>query len=263
MFRALFTAATGMTAQQNNLDNIANNLSNASTSGFRRRRLQFQDLFYQNMVMPGSASTQQTTVSTGLQIGLGTRTVASEIIQQQGDFVQTGSPLDLAIQGNGFFQVLMPSGETAYTRAGNFHTDSTGALVTADGNPLQPAITIPAGATSVTIGTDGTVSVTQAGQANAQQVGIIQLAGFANPEGLNSIGQSLFLQTAGSGDAVVSNAGGAEGLGTIQQGSLEQSNVSVVEEFVDMIMAQRSYEANSKVVTAASEMFQQLNNMGR
>jgi flagellar basal-body rod protein FlgG len=263
MFRALFTAATGMTAQQNNLDNIANNLSNASTTGFRRRRLQFQDLYYQNMVMPGSASTQQTTVSTGLQIGLGTRTVASEIIQQQGDFVQTGSPLDLAIQGNGFFQVLMPSGETAYTRAGNFHTDATGALVTADGNPLQPAITIPAGATSISIGTDGTVSVTQAGQANAQQVGIIQLAGFANPEGLNSVGAGLFLPTLGSGDAVVSNAGGAEGLGTILQGSLEQSNVSVVEEFVDMILAQRSYEANSKVVTAASEMFQQLNNMGR
>jgi flagellar basal-body rod protein FlgG len=263
MFRALFTAATGMIAQQNNLDNIANNLSNASTAGFRRRRLQFQDLFYQNMVMPGAASTQQTTVSTGLQIGLGTRTVASEIIQQQGDFVTTGNPLDLAIQGNGFFQVRMPSGEIAYTRAGTFHTDATGAMVTADGNPLEPAITIPTGATSVTIGSDGTVSVTQAGQANAQQVGSIQLAGFANPEGLNSIGRSLFLPTAGSGDAVVGTPGGSDGLGIIQQGSQEQSNVSVVEEFVDMILAQRSYEANSKVVNAANEMFQQLNQLGR
>lgn len=263
MFRALYTAATGMTAQQNNLDNIANNLSNASSAGFRRRRLQFQDLYYQNMIMPGAASTQQTTVATGLQIGLGTRTVASEIIQQQGDFVQTGNPLDMAIKGNGFFQILMPNGEVAYTRSGTFHTDATGALVTADGNPLQPAITIPAGSTSISIGTDGTVSVTQAGQANAQQVGTIQLAGFANSEGLNSIGQSLFMPTAASGDAVVGNAGGSDGLGTIQQGSLEQSNVSVVEEFVDMILAQRSYEANSRVVKAADEMFQQLNNLGR
>lgn len=263
MFRALYTAATGMNAQQNNLDNIANNLANASTAGFRRRRLQFQDLFYQNMVMPGAAATQQTTVSAGLQIGLGTRTVASEIIQQQGDSVQTGNPLDLAIQGNGFFQVRLPNGETAYTRSGTFHTDSTGALVTADGNPLEPAITIPTGATSITIGTDGTVSVTQAGQANAQQVGTIQIATFANAEGLNSIGQSLLMPTAGSGDAVVGTPGGSEGLGTIQQGSLEQSNVSVVEEFVDMILAQRSYEANSKVVNAANEMFQQLNQLGR
>jgi flagellar basal-body rod protein FlgG len=263
MFRSLYTAATGMSAQQNNLDNIANNLSNASTAGFRRRRLQFQDLFYQNMIMPGAASTQQTTVATGLQIGLGTRTVASEIIQQQGDFVQTGNPLDLAIKGNGFFQVLMPNGEIAYTRSGNFHTDATGALVTADGNPLQPAITVPTGATSIAIGTDGTVTATTPGQTNAQQIGVIQLAGFANPEGLNSIGQSLFLPTAASGDAVVGNAGGSDGLGTIQQGSLEQSNVSVVEEFVDMILAQRSYEANSRVVKAADEMFQQLNNLGR
>jgi flagellar basal-body rod protein FlgG len=263
MFRALYTAATGMTAQQNNLDNIANNLSNASTAGFRRRRLQFQDLFYQNLVMPGSAATQQTTVSAGLQIGLGTRTMASEVIQQQGDMTQTGNPLDLAIQGPGFFQIKMPNGETAYSRSGNFHTDATGNLVTSDGNPLDPAITIPAGASSVTIGTDGTVSVTQPGQTNAQQVGTIQLAMFANPEGLNSVGQNLFLPTAASGDPVVGNPGGSEGLGKIQQGTLEQSNVSVVEEFVDMILAQRSYEANSKVVNAANEMFQQLNNLSR
>jgi len=263
MFRALYTAATGMTAQQNNLDNIANNLSNASTAGFRRRRLQFQDLFYQNLVMPGAAATQQTTVSAGLQIGLGTRTVASEVIQQQGDMTQTGAPLDLAIKGPGFFQVRTPNGETAYTRSGNFHTDSTGNLVTADGNPLEPSITIPADATSITIGTDGTVTVTQPGQTNAQQVGTIQLALFANPEGMNSIGQSLFMPTGASGDPVVGNPGGSEGLGTIQQGTLEQSNVSVVQEFVDMILAQRSYEANSKVVRAADEMFQQLNQLGR
>lgn len=263
MFRALYTAATGMTAQQNNLDNIANNLSNSSTAGFRRRRLQFQDMFYQNLIMPGSAATQQTTVSSGLQIGLGTRTMASEVIQQQGDMTQTGNPLDLAIQGPGFFQIKMPNGETAYTRSGNFHTDATGNLVTADGNPVDPAITIPAGASSISIGTDGTVSVTQPGQTNAQQVGTIQLAMFANPEGLNSIGQNLFLPTAASGDPVVGNPGGSEGLGQLQQGTLEQSNVSVVEEFVDMILAQRSYEANSKVVNAANEMFQQLNQLSR
>jgi flagellar basal-body rod protein FlgG len=225
--------------------------------------LQFQDLFYQNLVMPGAAATQTTTVSAGLQIGLGTRTVASEVMQQQGDMVSTGSPLDLAIKGPGFFQVRLPSGETAYSRSGNFHTDSTGNLVTADGNPLEPAITIPADATSVTIGADGTVSVTQPGQNNAQLVGTIQLALFANPEGMNSVGQSLFMPTAASGDPVVGNPGGSEGLGTVMQGSLEQSNVSVVQEFVDMILAQRSYEANSRVVRAADEMFQQLNQLGR
>jgi flagellar basal-body rod protein FlgG len=262
MFRSLYTAATGMTAQQNNLDNIANNIANSSTTGFRRRRLQFQDLFYQNMVMPGAAASQTTTVPSGLQIGLGTRTVASEISQQQGDIQQTGNPLDLSIQGNGFFQILLPNGETAYTRAGDLHTDSTGTLMTSNGNPVQPTITIPANTTSITIGSDGTVSVTTSGQTAAQQVGVIQLATFTNPEGLNSLGQNLFQPTTASGDAVVSNAG-TDGLGTIQQGSLEQANVSVVQEFVDMILAQRSYEANSRVITAADQMYQQLNQLGR
>jgi len=263
MFRALYTAASGMNAQQNNLDNIANNLANASTAGFRKRRLQFQDLFYQNMIMPGSAATQQTTVAAGLQIGLGTRTVASEIVQAQGDFQFTGNPLDLSIQGAGFFQVKMPNGETAYMRSGNFHTDSQGNLVTSDGNALQPGITIPGSATAISIGTDGTVSVTLPGQTAAQQLGTIQLAQFANPSGLNSIGSNLFLPTSASGDPVVGTAGGSDGLGTIQQGALEASNVSVVEEFVAMILAQRSYEANSKVVQAADQMFQQLNTLGR
>src|SRR5689334_18796241 len=161
MFRSLYTAASGMMAQQMNLDNVANNLANSSTAGFRRRRLQFQDLLYQNIVMPGTAATQQTTVAAGLQIGLGSRSAASEVIQTQGDFSSTGNPLDLTIQGAGFFQVRLSSGETAYTRAGTFHLDSEGNLVTADGNPVDPAITIPTGATSVTIGEDGTVSVTQ------------------------------------------------------------------------------------------------------
>src|SRR5512143_443016 len=222
MFRSLFTAASGMQAQQFNLDTIANNLANASTAGFRRRRLQFQDLIYQNMVMPGTAATQQTTVAAGLQIGLGSRSSASEIIQLQGDLSQTGNPLDLTIEGQGFFQVTLPSGETAYTRSGTFHMDAQGNVVTADGNPLEPSLTVPQGASSITIGTDGTVSVTLAGQTAAQQVGNIQLALFANPGGLNSIGKNLFLATTASGDPIVGTPGGSEGLGELQQGYIEQ-----------------------------------------
>jgi flagellar basal-body rod protein FlgG len=261
MFRALYTAATGMMAQQLNLDNVANNLSNSSTAGFRSRRLQFQDLIYQNLVTPGAAATQSTTVPAGLQIGLGTRTAASEVIQTQGDFDNTGNPLDMAIQGAGFFQVKMPDGSIAYTRAGMFHLDNQGNMVTADGNPLDPQVTIPADALTITVGTDGTVSVTQPGQTQAQQVGAIQLATFQNPGGLNSVGQNMFLQTTASGDPIVGTPGGADGLGTLQQGVLEQSNVNIVQEFIQMIVAQRSYEANSRVITAADQMLQQLNNL--
>lgn len=263
MFRSLYTAASGMMAQQMNLDSIANNLANASTSGFRQRRVQFQDLLYQNIVMPGAAATQQTTMVAGLQVGLGTRPAASEIIHTQGDSSSTGNPLDLVVQGPGFFQVTLPSGEIAYTRSGAFHMDAQGNMVTAEGDPIEPGITIPTNATSITIGSDGTVSVTTPGQQAAQQVGAIQLAMFANPGGLNSVGKNLFLATTASGDPIVGTPGGSEGLGSIQQGYLEQSNVNVVEEFIQMIMAQRSYEANSRVVTAADEMFQQVNNLGR
>jgi flagellar basal-body rod protein FlgG len=263
MFRALYTAASGMSAQQLNLDNVANNLANASTAGFRRRRLQFSDMIYQNMIMPGSAATQQTTVAAGLQVGLGTRPGASEMVQVQGDFANTGNPLDLTIQGAGFFQVKLTDGSTGYTRAGTFHMDAQGNVVTADGNPLDPAITIPPDALSITIGEDGTVSVTQPGQTAAQQVGSVQLAMFANPGGLNSIGKNMFLATTASGDPIVGTPGGSEGLGTLQQGFLEQSNVSVVDEFIQMILAQRSYESNSRVVQAADQMLQQLNTLGR
>jgi flagellar basal-body rod protein FlgG len=263
MFRALFTAASGMVAQQLNLDNVANNLANASTAGFRRRRLQFQDALYQNIVMPGSAATQQTTVAAGLQIGLGTRTTASEIVQLQGDPSQTGNPLDLTVNGQGFFQVRLPSGETAFTRGGTFHLDAQGNIVTAEGDALEPAITIPPDALSISIGSDGTVSVTQPGQSTAQPVGNIQLALFANAGGLNSIGRNLFLATTASGDPIIGTPGGSEGIGTLEQGVLEQSNVNVVEEFIQMILAQRSYEANSRVVRAADEMFQQLNSLSR
>ncbi len=263
MIRALYTAASGMNAQQLNLDNIANNLSNSSTSGFQQRRLQFTDLLYQNQVMPGSAATQQTTVASGMQIGLGVQPGSTEILQTQGDLTTTGNPLDIAIQGAGFFQVLLPNGQTGYTRAGSFQMDAQGNVVTAGGNPLQPGITIPTNATNISVGSDGTVTVTLPGQTLASKVGNIQNAMFANPGGLNSVGGNIYLPTAASGDAIVGAPGGTEGLGTLQQNSLEQSNVSVVEQFVEMIVAQRSYESNSRVVKAADEMLQQLNQLSQ
>jgi flagellar basal-body rod protein FlgG len=261
MYRAMYTAATGMEAQQLALETVAHNIANASTSGFRTRRLQFQDLIYQNVVAPGAAASQHTTFPVGLQIGLGARAAASEIIQSQGDFNQTGNPLDLTIQGAGFFQVQLPSGEVAYTRSGAFHLDNTGIIVDTQGNPIQPSLTIPSNSTNITIGGDGTVSVTTPGQTQAQQVGTIQLATFANPGGLISTGQNYFLETTASGNPIVGTPGGTEGLGQILQGSLENSNVDVVGEFVQMILAQRSYEANSRVVRAADEMFQTINGL--
>jgi flagellar basal-body rod protein FlgG len=263
MFRALYTAASGMSAQQLNLDNVANNLANSSTAGFRRRRIQFQDLMYQNIISPGAAATQQTTLAAGLQVGLGTRSAASEVIQTQGEFNTTGNPYDLTIRGQGFFQVRLPSGELAFSRAGTFHLDAQGTIVTAEGDPLEPAITIPADALSVTIGADGTVTVTQPGQSQAQQVGNIQIAMFPNPGGLNSVGKNLFLATSASGEPILGTPGGSEGLGELEQGTLENSNVNVVEEFIQMILAQRSYEANSRVVRAADDMYQQLNSLAR
>jgi flagellar basal-body rod protein FlgG len=261
MGRALYTAASGMQAQELNLDNVANNLANASTAGFRRRRLQFQDLVYQNLIAPGAAATQQTTYPSGLQIGLGARTASSEIIQQQGVLNETDNPLDLTIEGQGFFQIQLPTGELAYTRSGEFHMDSTGIIVDAQGNQLQPAITIPPSATNVTIGSDGSVSVTLPNQTQTQTVGTIQLTTFANPGGLSSVGNNYFLETTASGNPIVGTPGGSEGLGTIQQGFLENSNVDVVTEFINMIMAQRSYEANSRVVKAADEMAQTINGL--
>ncbi len=263
MIRALYTAASGMNAQQLNLDNIANNLANASTSGFQQRRMQFTDLLYQNEVMPGSAATQQTTVASGMQIGLGTRSSSTEILQTQGNLASTGNPLDLAIEGAGFFQVLLPTGQTGYTRAGSFQLDAQGNIVTANGDALQPGITIPTNATSVSIGRDGTVTVQLPNQTQASKVGTIQTALFANPGGLNSVGNNIYLPTTASGEAVVGNPGGTEGLGSLQQNMLEQSNVSVVEQFVEMIVAQRSYESNSRVVKAADEMLQQLNQLAQ
>lgn len=261
MIRALYSAASGMNAQQMNLDTIANNLANSSTTGFQERRMQFTDLLYENQVMPGSASTHQTTVSSGLQIGLGVRPGSAEIIQTQGELESTGNPLDIAIQGAGFFQIELPSGQIGYTRAGSFHLDAQGNIVTPDGNALQPAITVPPDATNISIGSDGTVTATIPGQTQASNLGAIQIATFPNAGGLNSVGNDIYLPTTASGDAIVGQPGGADGLGTLQQSSLEQSNVSVVEQFVEMIVAQRSYEANSRVVKAADEMMQQLNQL--
>jgi flagellar basal-body rod protein FlgG len=260
MIRALFSAASGMSAQQMNVDNIANNLANASTLGFKSRRAQFEDLLYQTVVQPGSAASSQTTVPTGLQLGLGTRASSNEIIFTQGNLTQTNNPLDMVIQGNGFFQIQQPNGTLAYTRAGSFQQSKTGQLITPDGNPLQPPITIPADALSISISTDGVVSVTQPGQTAATNVGQIQIATFQNPSGLNALGQSLYSPTEASGDAVIGTPGN-NGAGTLLQGSTEQSNVSVVDEFVNLIVAQRAYEANSKVVKAADEMYQQANNI--
>ena len=262
MIRALYTAASGMSAQQLNLDTIANNLANSSTSGFRQTRLQFQDMLYQNMVTPGAAQSTQT-VSAGLQIGLGTKSSATEVIMTQGDLNQTNNPLDIAIEGTGFFPVQMPDGTTAYTRSGSFHLNNQGTIVTAAGNPLQPAITIPPNATAVTITQYGQVNATLPGQQNPQQLGLIQLATFANPGGLEAVGGNLFRSTLSSGDAVTGNPAGNEGLGQLQQGYLEGSNVDVVSEFVQMVLAQRAYESNSKVIKAADEMYAQVNNLSR
>jgi flagellar basal-body rod protein FlgG len=261
MIRALFSAASGMNAQQTNVENIANNIANANTAGFKSRRAQFQDLLYQNMIQPGAAASQQTLVPTGLQLGLGTRAVSNEIIFTQGDFTETDNPLDLVIQGNGFFQLQQPSGQLAYTRAGTFHVNNTGQIVDPNGNLLDPPITIPQNALTITIGGDGTVSYTLPGQTTAQQAGQIQVAVFPNPSGLNSLGQSLLQQTEASGAPVIGPPGGQDGQGSLLQGYVEQSNVSIVQEFVNLIVSQRAYEANSKVVKAADDMYQQANNL--
>jgi len=261
MIRALYSAASGMAAQQMNVDNIANNLANANTNGFKMRRTQFQDLLYQSVVQPGAAAGSQTIVPSGLQLGLGTRPASNEIIFTQGNFQQTDNPLDVVIQGKGFFQVLLPNGQMAYTRDGGFQLDRNGNLVTSSGNMVQPQISVPPQAQSITIAPDGTVTYTQPGQSTSQVAGQIQLALFPNPAGLNGIGQNLLQTTDASGDPTVANPGGQEGLGTLMQGYVEASNVSVVEEFINMIVSQRAYEANSKVVKTADEMYQQINNV--
>jgi flagellar basal-body rod protein FlgG len=262
MIRALYTAASGMSAQQMNLDTIANNLANSSTTGFRQLRLEFQDMVYQNLVTPGAAQSP-TTVQAGLQIGLGTRPTATEVIMTQGELNQTSNPLDVAIEGGGFFEVQRPDGTIAYTRAGQFQLNNQGTIVTPDGDPLLPNITVPPSATAVTITQYGVVNATLPGQQNPSQLGQIQLATFPNPGGLESMGSNLLQATLSSGNPLLGNPGGPEGLGTLQQGYLENSNVDVVTMFVQMVLAQRAYESNSKVIKAADDMYSQVNNMTR
>jgi flagellar basal-body rod protein FlgG len=260
--RSLWSAATGMTAQQTNIDVISNNLANVNTVGFKASRVDFQDLLYQTISQPGAAATEATQVPTGIQVGLGVRYAAIQRMFSQGELRQTGNSLDLAIEGDGFLQIMLPDGRTAYTRDGALKLDGQGRLVNSDGNPLQPDITIPPDATHISIGSDGTVSVTVAGEAEAQQLGQISLAKFVNPAGLISLGRNLFMPTGASGDALAATPG-TEGLGTLGQGFIEMSNVSIIEEMVNMIVAQRAYEVNSKSIQVADEMLSMANSLHR
>jgi flagellar basal-body rod protein FlgG len=260
MIRSLFIAKTGLDAQQTQLDVVSNNLANVGTAGFKKSRAVFEDLIYQTLRQPGAQSTQQTQLPTGLQVGTGVRPVASERIFTQGNLTQTGNQLDVAVSGQGFLQVSLPDGTVAYTRDGSLHQDAQGQLVTSGGYALSPAITIPANAQSVTIGVDGTVSVTQQGQAAPTQVGTIQLASFINPSGLEARGENLYVETAASGTPTA-NTPGTNGLGTLKQGYVETSNVNVVEELVNMIQTQRAYEINSKAIQTSDQMLQRLSQL--
>ena len=262
MIRALYTAASGMSAQQQNIDNVAHNLANVNTTGFKKSRVEFEDLVYDQTKVPGAPTSTTAEAPTGLETGLGVRAVATSRDFGRGNLKATNSPLDLAIEGDGFFQVQLPTGDVGYTRAGTFHLNGEGTLVTSDGYPVEPQIQIPPNATSVSISKDGLVSVALPGQAAAQQVGTLELASFQNPAGLKAQGGNIFLQSTASGDPQV-GAAGEDGRGTIQQGFTEDSNVSVVEEMVNMILGQRAYEANSKVIRAADEMLQQVNQIVR
>jgi flagellar basal-body rod protein FlgG len=258
MMRALNTAATGMAAQQTNVDTIAHNLANVNTTGFRRMRAEFQDLIYQTIRTPGgTASTEGQRLPTGIQIGEGVRTVSTTEIHEQGAMLQNGGRWDLAIEGAGFFQVTQPGGQIAYTRAGDFKLDQDGRLVTTDGYLVDPAVTIPTNATSVTISPSGNISVTLPNQTASQEVGQLQLANFVNPAGLLAIGRTSFVVTDASGQPILGQPG-QEGLGTVAQGFLEASNVEVVTEMVDLIAAQRAYEINQRVITTADEMLQRV-----
>jgi flagellar basal-body rod protein FlgG len=257
MIRSLSIAKTGLDAQQTQLDVVANNLANVGTTGFKRSRAVFEDLMYQNLRQSGGQTSDQTRMPSGLQLGTGVRVVATERIHSQGNPTKTDNLKDVAINGNGFFQVLMPDGTSAYTRDGSFQADQNGQLVNASGFPVQPAITLPQNATGMTIGRDGTVSVVQAGSTASVQVGQIQLSTFLNPTGLQANGENLYVETDASGGANQS-APGQNGAGTLSQGYVEASNVNVVEELVNMIQTQRAYEINSKVVKTSDEMLARL-----
>lgn len=253
MIRALSTAAAGMNAQQLTVDVIANNLANVNTSGFKRSRVDFQDLLYQTERVPGTATARNATVPVGIQVGMGSRPGAVYKLFSQGTFQQTGNSLDVAVEGDGFLQVLLPDGRTAYTRDGSFKVDSAGQVVTSDGFPLQPELNVPTEALSVSIGESGVVSVTLPGQEEPQEIGQLQLSRFVNPAGLQSVGRNLFVPTFASG-AAQTGTPGLDGYGTLAQGFLETSNVKVVEEMVALITALRAYEVNSKAIQTADDM---------
>ncbi len=257
MMKSLWIAKTGLTAQQAQLDVISNNLANVGTSGFKRSRAVFEDLMYQTTRAPGAPSSQQTQVATGMQVGTGVRPVATERLFSQGNLQQTSNPKDVAINGSGFLQVLMPDGSAAYTRDGSLQVNAEGMLVTASGYPLQPAVTVPANSTNMTIGSDGTVTIQPAGSSAITQVGSLQLVQFPNPAGLESRGENLFTETPSSG-APNTVTPGANGAGVLMQGYVETSNVNVVEELVNMIQTQRAYEINSKAINTADQMLQRL-----
>lgn len=262
MIRALYTAASGMNAQQANIDNVAHNLANVNTTGFKKSRVEFEDLVYQQIKAPGTPTSQDAEAPIGLETGLGTRVVATARNFSTGNLRSTNNPLDLAIEGAGFLQVTLPGGETGYTRAGALHLNGQGQIVTAEGYALEPQISIPQNARSVSISKNGIVSVAVAGESAPQQVGMIELAMFQNAAGLEARGGNIFVVTAASGEPIT-GVPGTDGLGTIAQAFLEDSNVSVVEEMVNMILGQRAYEANSRVIRAADEMLQQVNNLPR
>ena len=262
MIRSLWTSATGMQAQALNLDVISNNLANVNTAGFKKSRAEFQDLLYETIKPAGTPSSQNTEVPTGIQLGHGTRPSTVLKIFSQGNMENTQNELDLAIEGDGFFQITLPNGETAYTRDGAFKLDSEGRIVNSDGFAMEPEISIPTDALSISVGLDGTVSVLQAGESIPSEIGTIELARFVNPAGLISMGKNLFITSEASGDEMTGTAG-EDGLGTLAQGFLEMSNVSVVDEMVNMITAQRAYESNSKAIQAADDMLQLANNIKR
>lgn len=260
MIRSLWIAKTGLDAQQMQLDTISHNLANVSTNGYKRAHAVFEDLLYQNMRQAGGQETQQNQLPTGLQLGTGVRPVATARIFTQGNLQQTGNTFDMAIDGNGFFSLQMPDGSVAYTRDGSFRVDATGQLVTSNGMPMSPPIVIPPNSLSVTVGADGVVSVTQAGQPNPIQVGQVQLATFVNPAGLDPRGQNVFFETAASGAPTIGTPG-SNGAGLINQGYVETSNVNVVEELVAMIQTQRAYEINSKSIQTSDQMLARLSQL--
>ena len=262
MIRSLWTSATGMQAQALNLDVISNNLANVNTSGFKKSRAEFQDLLYETLLPAGTSSSQDTEVPAGIQLGHGTRPSTVLKIFSQGNMENTQNELDLAIEGDGFFQITLPNGEIAYTRDGAFKLDSDGRIVNSDGFTMEPEITIPSDAMSISVGLDGTVSVLQAGESTPSEIGTIELARFINPAGLISMGKNLFIPSEASGNEMTGTAG-EDGMGTLAQGFLEMSNVSVVDEMVNMITAQRAYESNSKAIQAADDMLQLANNVKR